>query len=193
MNDPTFYDQIYAANPDKWTSEIRNMIAFATLSKYVTSPATLLDIGCGNGHTLRYFKDRWPTTAIFGLDFSEEAIRIAKEKVPEGTFKCGSFEDRIIRSQVVTIMGVAEHFKILGASLIHLKKFGYLFYMECPNCLAYSPTKEMGFRKTDEGADQEEWHLNRPSWEATIKKAGFEILESLKGPSPEFEFIWVLR
>jgi len=47
--------------------------------------ARVLDIGCGPGNFTRYFIKKG--FACEGIDLSREMITIAREKVPEGTFK----------------------------------------------------------------------------------------------------------
>lgn len=191
-----FYNDVYRGKPDKWDLEWRDKFAFYVLSRYISNPGTLLDIGCGNGHTIEYFSERWPDTSCYGVDLSDVAIEFAKERVPDAEFISGSFEEMYVETppkDVVLLMGVAEHFPNLVDSLRNLKKYGELIYLESPNCLGYSDDKQEGFRETYKGAGQVEWHLRRSSWEDRITRAGLNIVSSWPGPTPTTEFIWVLR
>ena len=189
-----FYNKIYSDKPDKWDLDWRDKFAFYVLQRHTEEPESLLDIGCGNGHTIEFFNKRWPATTYYGVDLSDEAIRIAKERVPNAFFSCDTFEEFVCYPprDVVVLMGVAEHFENLVPSLRRLKEFGKLIYIESPNCLAYSG-KEEGFRRTDNVLGQPEWHLKRSTWEQKIGFAGLEIVESYPGLAPTTEFIWMLK
>lgn len=194
VDEVELYNKIYTDNPHKWAADWRNMVAFATIAAHTVEPDMFLDIGCGNGHTIEYFDKRWVNTQYFGLDLSDVAVDLARKRVPDALFACGTFEDaQLPYCDVVVIMGVLEHFEDLDVALQHLKISGDLIYVECPNCLGYSDSQVEGFRTTHEGAGQNEWHLRRETWEKRITDAGFEIVESIRGFSAPTEFIWVLK
>jgi len=74
------YDRFYLHNPRIWIDDTRNQFAFSALSGYLKqAPASVLDVGCGNGHTIKYFSERWQDTRFTGLDLSPVAIKIAKK------------------------------------------------------------------------------------------------------------------
>ena len=190
-----FYDAVYRANPEKWGGGARDEFAYQSIKPFVSDPASLIDLGCGNGHTLRYFMDRWPETDFYGVDLSKVALEIAHKKVP-GAFLTGTL-DLIPRVNVITMLGVLEHFEDLsGVREVadHLSPAGIL-YIEVPNCLSYSNSKEEGFRKTYGAgrSGQMEWHLTRLTWETTLLKYGLKIVKSLTGKNPAWEFAWILQ
>ena len=201
LSNPDFYDQIYKANPHKWEMEEYDRLAFDTLNEYFGGdpPKTLLDIGCGNGHTLKYFADRWPGVAYIGLDISNEAIQLAHKRVPGASFFCGAFEDTALpkKYDCIIMLGVIEHFKDLPKSLIKLRKTlaeNGICYIEAPNCIAYPESAHVeGFRKTNVGSHQMEWHLYRSTWERYLTDIGFEIVASLNGTNMQSEFVWLVR
>jgi len=175
------YDAIYREDPGKWSNSERDDF----VSDNLEEPASLLDIGCGNGHTIKHLATCWPNTKFYGVDISQVAIDIAQKKTPQATFARGSNMD--IDVDVITLMGVAEHFENLKDLENYRAK---IVYLEVPNCLSYSNSKEEGFRKNGE---QMEWHLRRETWEKTIEDCGFEILERFDGGRPSWEFVWVLK
>lgn len=190
-----FYNKIYSDRPDKWDLTYRDKFAFYVLSRHIEEPESLLDIGCGNGHTIEFFSKRWPNTTYYGVDLSDKAIEIAKGRAPDAFFTCDTFEDLVSYppKDVVVLMGVAEHFEDLVPSLRRLKEFGKLIYIESPNCLGYSENKEEGFRATNTEIGQPEWHLRRSTWEQKIGFAGLEVVESYPGPDISTEFVWMLK
>ena len=189
-----FYDNLYSDYPLKWDAPWRDAAAYVALSKYIQNPEKFIDIGCGNGHTIRYFMSFWDDTKYYGLDYSNEAIRVARYRVPDATFICEPFiGSSAPKCDVSTVMGVAEHFHDLPEFFEKLHDCADLVYLESPNCLEYSDSEDEGFRQTHEGNDQVEWHLRRETWEDHITNAGWEILESIKGDMVTTEFIWVLK
>jgi len=45
----------------------------------------ILDLGCGTGTLLKFFEDTLPQTDLIGVDFSEELLKIAKNKLKRAT------------------------------------------------------------------------------------------------------------
>lgn len=189
-----FYNNVYRLNPRKWANIERDYIAFRALNEFTDEPASMLDYGCGNGHTIALFYSQWPGTQFTGVDISDVALDIAREHVPWADFH--DFVPPFLRWNVITIMGVAEHFEDPAEELRRISQAmtedGYM-YLEVPNCLAYSPDKTEGFRKTHAGADQLEWHWRRETWEQALANAGLEIVKGYTGPTPAWEYIWILR
>ena len=192
MNDVAFYDDLYTKFPDKWRDDDRNSIAYGIVSQYI-SPKKVLDIGCGNGHTLAYFKSQNSEVELYGLDLSPVAVELARKKVPGAVIACGDFMELDIQPvDVAILMGVAEHFQFLIPFFDKLSTICRYAYIESPDCLRYSPYEEEGFRVTWNGAGQKEWHLERESWEFYIRPK-FDIHASIKGTIMFSEFIWVLK
>lgn len=47
------YDLFYTKNPSIWIDDTRNRFALSALSSYLKqAPVSVLDVGCGNGHTI---------------------------------------------------------------------------------------------------------------------------------------------
>lgn len=52
---------------------------------------TVLDLGCGDGYDLSQIKLK--KAAIFGIDASEEMVKLAQQKNPDGIFKVGFLDE----------------------------------------------------------------------------------------------------
>lgn len=188
-----FYDGVFTDNPNKWANVDRDYTAFKLVSAFVREPAIMLDYGCGNGHTLALFNSQWPYTKYVGVDISPVGLEAAKQRLPQGEYYTQMPDGKF---DIITIMGVAEHFQNPIEQLRHLSRYltdNGILYLEVPNCLSYSANKDEGFRTTHEGAGQIEWHWKRETWEAALQAAGYEIVKAFVGPHPYWEFIWVLR
>jgi trans-aconitate methyltransferase len=154
-------------------------------------PKTVLDIGCGNGHTLNYLQHKWHETKLYGLDFSPVAISIAKTRVPSAKFIVGTIDDFHEKVELALLLGVAEHFEDINelGKIKNVLNNSGLLYMEVPNLMS-DKNKQEGFYK---GEVQEEWHLSRPSWENIIEEQGYKVANSFVGDLPSCEFIWILE
>lgn len=60
-----------------------------TLERRGLGRGTILDVGCGSGITARALADRG--YSIVGIDLSEPLIEMARNRVPEATFRIASF------------------------------------------------------------------------------------------------------
>jgi len=197
------YETIYRDNPMRWDEPYKDEYAFEVVRLYLKGtnreiPDTMLDIGCGSGHTMEYFLRQWPIMKVYGIDLSGRAIEITQKRVPKASCIASSLDKVIIPKKVefITAIGVLEHCTepIQAFSKIQdlLSPTG-MAYIEVPNCIAYPDSeKSEGFRKLTGGSQQWEWHLFRKSWEELIRSSGLFINLSLRGPKPEMEFIWVV-
>lgn len=199
---PEEYDLIYLERPERWTDAKRDEFAFKCLSDALhEEPYKLLDLGCGNGHTLAFFADRWKKTKYHGIDLSKIAIKLAKAKVPQAELYAARLDDfdpynyyeHFGPFNCILIMGVAEHFadivKELKIVRDNLTKNGCV-YLEVPNVLRLSGRPDEGWY---ESSHQYEWHLRRETWEKHILDAGFYMDERIVGPSVFCEFVWILK
>ena len=201
------YNEYYAKNPDKWggiTGAKRDSFAFEELRDVLAEPPqSLLDIGCGNGHTLAYFDRYWPDTKYFGLDLSHEALEIARKRFPKASYLQGYINEQQTFNMfhemmdVVVCLGVMEHLEEIERDLRLMSTFlsaKGILYTEIPNNLEYPFSQKVeGFRELNGGSHQIEWHLFQQTWEGKFLAAGFEIVRRIKGPMVQAEFCYILR
>lgn len=195
MNTADEYDAIYFANPDKWSAPWRDNNAISVIDSYFGAPLSVLDVGCGNGHTIEAMTKFWPDCRFTGVDISGTACEIAQKKNPSADFYHGTVDDLPHGEtfEIVVCMGTAEHFEDLVEGLVGLARRvepDGLLYIEVPNNMALS-------RRTEEGwfgsALQTEWHLTRKTWERRFREASLKVVERHRGGDETFEYIWLLE
>ena len=188
-----YYNGVYASYPHKWENWWRDEEVCRTLAEY-PMPKRLIDIGCGNGHTLELLKIYFPDTEFYGIDLSNKAVALAQRKNPDATFYCGNFETLELphRFDRIVSLGVMEHMYDTHEALSLVKDYledGGLFYLEVP----------MNAKLGEEGwfgaytGDQIEWHRKPETWEQFIQLAGFDIVENKVDEMGSAMCIWVLR
>lgn len=100
---------------------------------------TILELGCGNGKSLLGLIEKKPLK-IIAIDFSEIALKIAKQKIPEGIeffkadctnlpFKQKEF-DVVIANHVIGALGESEREQAVSEIFRVLKKNGLLIFSD---------------------------------------------------------------
>ncbi|MGB2681189.1 MAG: class I SAM-dependent methyltransferase [Candidatus Competibacter sp.] len=142
----------------------------------------VLDVACGVGGWLEIAASRGAT--ISGIDISERAIDICRQRLPEGEFQVGPaetlpFPDR--RFDLITCLGSLEHFldqpsalremvrvaKPDARLLILVPNAGFLTY----RLRLYSGTHQQAVRETIRTLEE---------WQQLFGEAGLEIINRWK-------------
>jgi SAM-dependent methyltransferase len=108
-----------------------------------SQPKTILEIGCGNSVWLPYLAKK-TNAEVFGLDYSEEGCRLAREQLKienvKGTVFCADLFKADLQQtgqfDFVYSLGVAEHFSDLTGVLEKMLQFvkpGGILLTEVPN------------------------------------------------------------
>jgi SAM-dependent methyltransferase len=83
------YDQAAQINP---AQRYRRKLIFSALERDSRKgPLRLLDLGCGQGDFLRAALQTFPGAQLAGLDLSQAALSLAKERIPEARLVCADF------------------------------------------------------------------------------------------------------
>ncbi|MBN1363244.1 MAG: methyltransferase domain-containing protein [Syntrophaceae bacterium] len=134
MKDNTrlFYDLTAEKTADEW---YQNDILLPTIKEFVSllpQNPRILDLGCGPGHETKRLASTGADT--FGIDYSSECIRVAKERCQECKFEVMDFrnlDDRFGQFEGVFASGSLIHVKpdelpsVVGKISRILKKDGY--------------------------------------------------------------------
>lgn len=192
------YDRLYTEYPERWDLIRLDEVRFGVLSEHLhEEPTSILDIGCGSGHTLEYFAKRWKTPIYYGIDPSPVVVRYARARLlDEALIRCETLEDTTMREMdVVLLGGVMEHIEQLAYGFYRLGQIvakSGIVYLEVPNCISYQDAHGEGFYRI-RASQQAEWHKTRESWEEVILSNGFQIVRSINGPEKYNQFIWILK
>jgi len=152
----------------------------------------VLDIGCGVGDVCELlFKHKFN---VYGVDISEEAIKLAQKKVPQGQFSQinndsalpypGSFFDTI------TCLGVLEHVlnpEILLQECKRALKISGIAIFVVPNSLSPYFLFSSG---TGQIYEKPRTHAE---WRDLLYSNGFNIIKTSKDPGPTMVKSYPLR
>ena len=131
--DKEFWNKYTEQNESRYNEEFSKFSRDLATSLRCTS---VLEIGCGTGIDLRLFPE---TFEIHGVDLNENALDIAKQKLPHANFKIGNitdlpFEDKsidfVFTHQLLNYLddetldkGVSEMYRVAGKFIMNCEKF----------------------------------------------------------------------
>jgi len=178
MNNNTVesYNRIYKDEPDRWDIHIK-LNEERSLIKYIkenyNKDIKIVDLGCGCGRTIFYLNQSGFNP--IGVDFSFEAIELAKKLNPNTIFKKEDithteFKDK--EFDLVLSMGTHEHLSQITFKECHriLKDDG-LF---C--CLLPTQYGDKGWHIS---SPQSEWLYSVKTWTEYLKKDGFNVIDNI--------------
>jgi ubiquinone/menaquinone biosynthesis C-methylase UbiE len=64
----------------EYFSEYKVKIVSELEFKYINDNLRILDLGCGDGNSIKYFRSYFPNSKIYGADISSKSIEVAKSK-----------------------------------------------------------------------------------------------------------------
>lgn len=92
---------------------------------HYVSPVSMLDVGCGEGYSLKQLKDKYPELDIEATDVEQEIIEIARRENPDINFKVESAYaiDKPDGSyDLVTALEVLEHLEYPDKAIAEAKR-----------------------------------------------------------------------
>jgi len=136
-----YYNNVYAENKDQNWNDYQNKNNLGDSHQFVIDQIaeqkittdTILDVGCGKGNFLAFFKN---AVRRCGIDFSEVAISCAKNQHKNIDFILGDESSISGQYDLVTSFGVIEH---TDNPSLHFKKLyestkkGGSIFIACPN------------------------------------------------------------
>ncbi len=182
-----YYDSVYKDQGE--TSfpfdKERYLYWFDFLPVMVDQDAKSLDIGCGVGFACSMLKEK--QYQVYGIDISEDALKVARRLVPHGTFSMASESGRVQYPDntfdLVTCFGVLEHIPDPLNSIkecYRVIKGGHYALFVVPN--SWSPYFWVG------GTDQiYEVPRSYQEWCRMFRAAGFDIVRTGKDPGPMYQ------
>lgn len=145
----------------------------------ITSAKRLLDIGCGTGYLLKAADQRGLGT--YGLDISDEGVKIARKISPNSKIILGKGEDLKFPDNFfdyVTCVGSLEHFCDMEKGInemLRVAKKGAIFCVVVPN-INFLFWKIRGTRGTGQ-QDINENPLSLKQWKNIFLKRRLQILK----------------
>lgn len=171
-NTPESYNEHFRTDPGRWAKPkdtdflVRDIINERFGNKHIN----ILDMGCGQGRTIKMIN--MPNRAINGMDFSEEALKLARKDNPDCLFWHQDMNNISVQCchefDIVLSIGSHEHVRRIKFSIPYrvLRDDGlFLCVLPC--------------QKISKGwgsiGPQHEWELSREEWSRHLEGDGFII------------------
>jgi len=126
----------------KETEAIEEFVQWLDAGRATDSPLRILDLGCGNGHTLRCLSDKFPEHRYCGGEFTEDLLQIAKSRSLEHCefvpcdaramdFADESFDAVYTQRCLINILDGDDQLQALREIARVLKPGGHYLMIEC--------------------------------------------------------------
>ena len=147
--EPAYYERMAALEEiGWWNAGMRDLAARLLRGARLAPRGVLLDVGCGSGQTMSWFRRQWPGWETLGLDLALEGLRAARagarERVLAGSALSLPLPDACVDG--VITLDVLQHLPLGGGDLqalgeIHrvLRPGGVLFVRTNSQSFPYSP------------------------------------------------------
>jgi len=183
----TEYDRLYKEAPIRDEDRAYAWIA-GQLYKSVPNASAILDVACGGGYFLREIGRRYGSQAkLSGIDFSGEALAIARKECPAAAYSLSTAEDMPFEPRsfdAVTCLGSLEHFLNIEEALAEVKRVlrpDGIFLVMVPNIMWYQDILSVLLTKNRKSRNQtHELFASHGEWKEMLEGAGFEVVRSLK-------------
>lgn len=172
----TYYDK-YISDMEKSEYKYEDLYVAACnmlVDNNIKINETIVDLGCGIGSFIKYLKEFGYRNYI-GIDFSEKAIKRAKERYPEYNFICGNLlnnkeiQEKINENKCFVSFEVLEHIEN-DIKVIKLLPPKSLFIFSVPNITGHGHVRN--FNNHDEVFNRYNKYLEFTKQKYTITKYG---------------------
>lgn len=122
---PDYYTHMAALESASWWNAGMRDLAERLLGQAkLPATGTMLDVGCGSGQTMSWFRERHPGWRTLGLDLSFDGLRAAREVGGESVLAASALElpvrDRSI--DVVITLDVLQHLPLEGGDITAMRE-----------------------------------------------------------------------
>ncbi len=122
---PEYYERMRQLESGSWWSAAMRDVAGKMLALTLLPPqGTLLDIGCGSGQTMQWFRERWPEWQTLGLDVARDGLVAAHQVGRERVFGASALDLPVPDGSVdaVITLDVLQHLPLDGGDLRALRE-----------------------------------------------------------------------
>jgi len=159
---PEYYERMRVLEEASWwNAGMRDLAERMLRGAGLPARGKLLDVGCGSGQTMLWFRRRWPGWETLGLDVAREGLRAARAAAHEMVLAGSAVELPVPGGSVdaVITLDVLQHLPLGGGDVKALSEIrrvlrsgGILFIRTNAQSFPYSPDDvEYNFHKYTPG------------------------------------------
>ena len=146
---PEYYTHMRALERASWwNAGMRDLAARLLDGASLPARGTLLDIGCGSGQTMSWFRAKWPGWTAYGLDVARVGLEAARSGAGESVLAASALELPLSNASVdaVITLDVLQHLPLGGGDVQALREIrrvlrpgGLLFIRTNAQTLPHTP------------------------------------------------------
>lgn len=172
---PEYYQRMRDLERDSWWNAAMRDVAAQLLST-VTLPArgTLLDVGCGSGQTMSWFRDAHQEWRTLGLDVAREGLVAAKRIGGEEVFGASALDLPMPQGSVdaVITLDVLQHLPLGGGDEQALREMHRVLR---PGGLLFIRTNAQSWPPTDDDPGYNFHKYGTGELRAKLTRNGFRV------------------
>lgn len=146
---PAYYERMRALEDASWwNAGMRELAERMLLRAGLPAHGRLLDVGCGSGQTMGWFRRRWPGWVTLGLDVARDGLEAARAGGEVGVLAGSALDLPLAGATVdaVVMLDVLQHLPLGGGdvrALMEIRRVlrpgGILFIRTNAQALPHSP------------------------------------------------------
>lgn len=174
-------DLIYAKASQIVQDEYNDLVNW--FSEASSSPKKILDMGCGKCELLNSFNNYYPSSDVFGVDYSEDSIEYGKAFDIKNIVAGDLYKDfpNINGFDVICATNVLEHQYDLNKFLNRMKELANKnarFLIQVPDSYSIIYRKDLGSKYMhDLYNDEHTHHFNIENLSNILRVNGFEVIK----------------
>jgi len=179
-NTPESYNEHFRTDPGRWAKpkDTDYLVRDIINKRFPNKEISVLDMGCGQGRTIKMIKS-W-NMDILGIDFSEEALKLARKDNPDCRFMLWNMTKPLLSPKNNIAFHIKEKWDVILSigSHEHVKKISFSVpYRGLDDkglflCILPCQKVSRGWGHT---GPQHEWELSRDEWSRHLEGDGFII------------------
>jgi len=189
MEQKEFYNEIYSKHGDETMRPLWVYSNWLKLLGTLKKDAKIVDVGCGTGRFLQSASEAGLRT--YGLDISDEAVKVARKNSPKSEINQGAGENLPWENNFfdyVSCLGSLEHFEDVDRGLLELVRVGkqgakYIIILPNENYFFWK------LKKVEKGTKQRDFEMLKSleGWKKFLSDGGLEVERVYQDKYPSSE------
>ena len=172
---PEYYTLMHELERSSWWSAgMRDIAERMLLAAGLPREGLLLDVGCGSGQTMRWFRQRWPGWRTIGLDVARPGLTAAHQVGGERVLGASALDLPVPDASVdaVITLDVLQHLPLEGGDLRALREIHRALR---PGGVVFIRTNAQSWPRTDDDPEYNFHKYSAGELRRKLEATGFKV------------------
>lgn len=173
--DPDYYTRMHALEQCSWwNAGMRDIAERLLRESNLPARGLLLDVGCGSGQTMCWFRQRWPQWKTVGLDVARPGLTAARHGGGEQVLGASALELPVPTASVdaVITLDVLQHLPLGYGDVQALREIHRVLR---PGGMAFVRTNAQSWPRADDDPVYSFHKYSRPELQRKFTATGFRV------------------